>query len=184
MFAGSRFGEPIFEWPVLPDVPAAKQCYVRDFAKSVPGYKIGMLYAGSGFGIHREVFLETMGTACVREVFVRGDPPGRSEGRRGNRLRCRQATCPGGPDPAENFAGPSFAAAATHQVPPGAGKLAVTVAMPGARLWQPADPCLYRCRVVVRDGDRLGMMSEQDRVAADLLAGDKPPHRLFSPWSR
>lgn len=101
VIAGPRFGAPIFEWPVLPDVPATQQCCVGDFAKSVPGHRIGMLYAGSGFGIHREVFLETTGTVCVPEVFVRGDPR--------------------------------------------SGEAKVV----------PADPCLYRCRVVARDGGRM-----------------------------
>ena len=73
VIAGPRFGEPICEFPLLPDVPAAEQLYVRDRAQSVRGHKIGMLYAGSGIGIHREVFLESTGLVCVAGLLVRWD---------------------------------------------------------------------------------------------------------------
>ena len=55
----------------------------------------------------------------------------------------------------ENFEGRPFRATETRRVPKGAGTFRFAVAAPAARLWQTADPCLYHCRVTVRDGDRL-----------------------------
>jgi hypothetical protein len=156
VLSGPRFGEPIFEWPLLPDVPARDQRYLRDASKSVAGHRHGMLYAGSGFGIHREVLLETTSETCVSEVFVRAD------------LEAHEARVAVETDSTvdrelvfeirilpENFDGQSYAATATRRVQPGPSKQTMTVPMPGARLWQLTDPCLYRCRVVLRDGPRM-----------------------------
>ena len=155
VIGGPRFGAPIFEWSILPDVPATDQRYVRDFAKSVAGYRTGMLHCGSGFGIHREVFLETTAVARVSEVLVRGDVHSgqaklvvETDANADKELTFEVQILP------ENFEGLSFQAAAPRRVPAGAGQHTLTVPMPGARLWQPAAPCLYRCRVLLRDGDR------------------------------
>ena len=131
VIAGPRFAEPVFEWPVLPDVPAAQQCYVRDFVRSVPGHRIGMLYAGSGFGIHREVFLETTGAVCASEVFVRGDP-------RSCEARVAVETNSSIDGECafeiqllpENFEGRPFRATETRRVPKGAGTFRFAVAAP------------------------------------------------------
>lgn len=65
VFGGPRFGEPIAYWTVLPDPVADIQRYVRDPAKSIIGYKTDAQHLGAGFGIHREVFLETAGETIV-----------------------------------------------------------------------------------------------------------------------
>jgi beta-galactosidase/beta-glucuronidase len=155
VIGGPRLGEPVFEWPILPDVPAAEQRYVRDSARSVPGHKIGMLRAGSGFGIHREVFLETAAAACVSDVFVRGDVRSgeakvvvETDSTVGKDLVLEIQVLP------ENFEGRSYVGTAACQVQHGAGKQTMAVPMPGARQWQPTAPCLYRCRVVLCDGER------------------------------
>lgn len=152
---GPRLGAPIFEFPILPDVPAAEQRYVRDFARSVPGHKIGMLKAGGGFGIHREVFLETTAAACTSDVFVRGDVRSgeakvvvETDSMIDKELVLEIQVLP------ENFEGRSYVRTAACRMQQGAGKQSMAVPMPGARRWQPTDPCLYRCRVVPRDGGR------------------------------
>lgn len=155
VIAGPRFGEPIFEWGVLPDVPAAELCYVRDFTRSVPGYRTGMLHAGSGFGIHREVFLETTGPVRVSEVLVRANPQSGEA-----RVAVELDSAVDKPMDIEvqilpeNFQGQSFRATASGRVPQGARTRTLAVPMPDARLWQPAAPCLYRCRVAMNDGGR------------------------------
>jgi beta-mannosidase len=177
VLGGPRFGAPVFEWPFLPDVPATEQRYVREFSMSVPGYQIGMLYCGGGFGIHREVFLETAASACVSEVFVRGDLPAseakvvvETDSAVERELACEVQILP------ENFQGQSYARTATCRVPKGAGKQAMAVAMPAARLWQPTDPCLYRCRVILRDGDRV--VDARDSLfgyrSFGIVTADKP----------
>ncbi len=130
--------------------------YVRDFTKSVPGHQIGMLYAGGGFGVYRGVFLETTAPAFVSDVYVRGDLHS------GDAKVVLETDCTIDKGLAfevqilpENFEGPSYARVAVRRVKQGAGKHTITVPMPGGRLWQPADPSLYRCRVVLRDGDRM-----------------------------
>ena len=156
VLGGPRFGAPIFEWPVLPDVPAKEQRYLRDRSKSVAGHQIGMLYAGSGFGIHREAFLETTAAAYVCSVFVRGDPRSgeativvETDSTIDKELVCEVQVLP------ENFAGQSYTRTVTCRMQKGASKQTLAVPMPGARLWQPTDPRLYRCRVVLRDGGRM-----------------------------
>ena len=156
VISGPRFGQPVFEWSLLPDVPAAEQVYVRDVSKSVAGHQIGMVSSGSGFGIHREVFLETSAAVSVSDIFVRSD------------LNAADAKVAVEMDSSidrdlvfdvqmlpENFEGPAFSATTKRAVHSGTGRQDFVVPMPGAKRWQPDSPCLYRCRVTLRDGGRI-----------------------------
>jgi hypothetical protein len=143
-----------------------------------------MLHAGSGFGIHREVSLETTGAVCVREVLVRGDPRSgeakvvvETDSAVDEQLAFDVQILP------ENFEGRSFGAGAVRRVPRGTDRWVATVPMPGARLWQPGDPCLYRCRVMVRGGVRdLKKTSCGEAISAAFCAGGTPaPQDVLGP---
>jgi beta-mannosidase len=153
---GPTFGEPIAYWSLFPDVPAAAQRFVRDAAQSIPGYQKGSLHLGSGFGIHREVVLETTGAACVAEIFVRADPAtgearivAETDSAAAQDLTAEARILP------ENVEGPAYDKTIPCRVPQGPGKLTAAVPMPGAKCWSPDEPALYRCRVSLRDGDRV-----------------------------
>ena len=158
---GPAFGEPMSQWSLLPFVPGdpgADQRYVLgDRAKSFPGDKFGGTSSlGSGFGIHREAFLETTGETRVADIFVRADPA------------THQANVTVETDAAaakeftletqllsENFVGQSYQKTTRVRLPKGPGKETLSLAIADAKLWWPAEPYLYRCRVILRDGERL-----------------------------
>ena len=157
---GPAFREPMSQWSLLPFSPgdaAPNQRHVLgDRAKSIPDFPFGTTSSlGSGFGIHREVFLETTADACVTEIFARGYPTANearltieTDAAAAKELTLDVQILP------ENFEGRAYRKTGRVRLPQSAGKQAMTIAMPGARLWWPAEPCLYRCRVVLRDGER------------------------------
>jgi beta-mannosidase len=156
VIAGPRFGEPIAYWAVLPDPPAREQRFVRDPGKSIAGYQKCSPHLGGGFGIHREVFLETTGEASIAEVFARGDPASgtakitlETDSIAARQLDLKVLILP------ENFSGRSYRQAMSSRIPQGAGTQSLSIPMPGAQLWSPQTPCLYRCRVILRNGDRV-----------------------------
>ncbi len=71
---GPRFGEPAAYWTLFPIPPAKDRRYVRDRDRSLGGLTSNDVTSGGGFGIHREVYLETTGPAVVSELLVRGYP--------------------------------------------------------------------------------------------------------------
>jgi len=158
---GPAFREPMSQWSLLPFSPgdaAPNQRHVLgDRAKSIPDFPFGTTSSlGSGFGIHREVFLETTAEACVTEIFARGYPAANeakvtveTDAAAAKELTLDVEILP------ENFEGRAYRKTGRVRLPQGAGKQAVTIPMAGARLWWPAEPCLYRCRVVLRDGQRV-----------------------------
>jgi len=154
--AGPRFGEPIAYWAVLPDPPAREQRFVRDPEQSIAGYQKGSPHLGGGFGIHREVFLETTGEASLAQVFARGDlATGKAEiALETDSIAARQLDLEVLILP-ENFSGRSYRQAVSSRIPQGAGKQSLSIPMPAAQLWSPQTPCLYRCRVILRNGDRV-----------------------------
>ena len=159
VIAGPLYGEPVAFWSILPDVPCNKnqddQCYTRDPLRSVPGFTHPSYHLGGGFGIHREVSLETSAETAVTEVFARAD------------LAAGQAKLIVESDAAtagsktltveimpENFSpGATFHKSFEVDLPRGPGRTTLTVPMPGAKLWSPDEPNLYRCRVLLRDRD-------------------------------
>ena len=144
---GPRFGEPAAYWTLMP-VPSADQMrYVRDRSQSVVGQKRGDSHIGSGYGIHREVYLETTGSAVVTGVFARGFPKEQLTRVtvQADALSQRSATLCVEIMP-ENFEGRSYVVEKALELPPGVSEHAITVPMPEARLWFPDRPYLYRCR--------------------------------------
>lgn len=158
VLSGPKLGEPTSGWTMLSCALAAEPRYVRDAARSVMGQReiFGFKSScfGTGFGIHGAVFLETTGAVAVAEVFVRGH------------LTAAAATVRVETDASqdlevaldvqvlpENFEGEAFRATAARRVAKGGDTQTITVPMPGARAWQPTAPCLYRCRVTLRDTD-------------------------------
>ena len=147
VIAGPKFGESRDYEPLFPTVPAQQQRYVRDKAQSIRGFTNNDLFVGCGFGIHREVFLETVSEACVTEIFARGKPEEQkaaltieTDAAAARHMTLDVAFMP------ENFEGRSYHASVACDVPKGSGKQTAVVSMPEARLWTPATPCLYRCR--------------------------------------
>ena len=55
---GRSYGEPMTYWAVFPDIRAAEQRYTPERASSIRGNMPIGYHAGSGFGIHRDVYLE------------------------------------------------------------------------------------------------------------------------------
>ncbi len=158
---GPAFGEPMSQWSLLPFVPGdagTDQRYVLgDRARSFPGDKFGTTSSlGSGFGIHREVFLETTGEACVTDVFARGNPATsqtsvmvETDTAAAKEVTLEVRVLP------ENFEGPTYEKTVRVRLPQGLGKHAFSLPTPGVKWWWPAEPCLYRCRVILRDGEQL-----------------------------
>jgi beta-mannosidase len=156
VIGGPEFGEPIAYWSVFPDVPAAEQRYVRDPAWSIRGHQPGSLHIGSGFGIHREVTLETTGDPSLGDIFVRGDPEC-GEARLAVELdaaTARQVDLDVQVLP-ENFKGQSYAQRSARSLLGGAKHLVLAVPTPGAKSWSPEAPYLYRMRVALRQGGKV-----------------------------
>ena len=154
---GALLGEPTAGFTVLPTVLAAQPRYVRDASKSVIGRRelFGFMSScfESGFGIHREVFLETTGPASVSGVFVRGDAAAgeaRLQVETDSSIE-KEFTLDVQIIP-ENFKGKTYQASVPGRVRRGSDRLTVVVPTPGPQRWQAEEPCLYRCRVTIRDG--------------------------------
>ncbi|HOF86756.1 MAG TPA: beta galactosidase jelly roll domain-containing protein [Armatimonadota bacterium] len=160
VLSGPKLGEPVGGWSVLPFALAVQPRYVRDAAQSVVGQREMFGFASScfasGIGILREVWLETTGPAIVTGVFARGDlRTGAGNIRVETDVAAAKTYSVAVQVLPENFQGQSYTATAPFDAQQGAGQLAFTVPMPNARLWQPTDPCLYRCRVTIRDGNTI-----------------------------
>ena len=158
---GPLFGEPMSQWSLLPFVPGdagENQHYVMgDRAASFPNDKFGSTSSlGSGFGIHREVTLETTGEACVSGLFARGDLEAgaarvsvETDAAAAKDLTLEVQILP------ENFEGRAYGKSERVSLKAGAGKQTLTVAMPEAKTWWPTEPNLYRCRAILREGERV-----------------------------
>ncbi|MBN2023574.1 MAG: hypothetical protein JW809_12385 [Pirellulales bacterium] len=147
---GPKYGEPVAFWSLFTLAPAARQRYTPGAAQSVPGHRGNDVLVGSGYGIHRDVYLETTGDPYIEEVFVRGYP---ERGKTIARVEVRAAA----PCEAtlavevlpENFEGQPYLAERTCALPAGPSEQAVTIDVPEAMLWSPDAPNLYRCRVTI-----------------------------------
>ncbi len=174
---GPKFGEPRAYWTLFPVVPAKEQRYVRQRAKSLRGLGKSDLHIGSGFGIHREVFLETTGEACVTGIFARGEPQQQSSTViiETDAAKARQITLDVQILP-ENFEGKSYRVSVKCDLPQGLGRQTVAVPMPGAKLWSPATPYLYRCRASISDGG--GQMDAKEALfgcrSFDIVSKQRP----------
>ncbi|MEI6646504.1 MAG: discoidin domain-containing protein [bacterium] len=157
---GPAFGELICQWAVLPFSPADKlPGRKQEFVMGQPDpltFNLGQASSGgSGYGIHREVFLETTGEAYLTQLFARGYPFAKTariavetDAAKAVTLTLEVSVMP------ENFEGKPLTATRTVELVPGAGRQEFSVAVPDARAWWPREPFLYRCRVKLLDGDR------------------------------
>lgn len=167
VLAGELLGAPTTGFTVLPCVLAVEPRYERDVSRSVIGqhdlFGFKGSCFGSGFGLHREVALETTGPATVAGLRVR------------NNLQHDAAAIQVDTDSTfereltvevqllpENFTGPAYHHVSPCRVPAGQGTLALAVPMPAAHRWTPEEPCLYRCRVSLRDA--AGLVDAQDAL--------------------
>ena len=158
IISGPGYGQPISQNSVLPHAPADKgtnQVYhLRDRSNSIPDFRFGTsMSGGSGFGIHREVFLETVNDASVSEILVRGYPDNdqakvivETDAITNGTVTVETQILP------ENFSGADYRVAKEITIPAGKSQHEFTVAMPGMKWWWPAEPYLYRCRVILRAG--------------------------------
>jgi len=151
---GTLFGEPAAYWSIFPTptCPGVKGRIVRDRAKSLEGFQRGDPHIGTGYGIHREVYLETVGEACIRDIFARGHPAKgcsavkvQIDAARSMPLNVHVSILP------ENFKGAAYARVSKVEADKGVQEVSLDVPMPDARLWSPAAPYLYRCRVVLKN---------------------------------
>ena len=183
---GPAFGEPISQWSVLPFAPAdtgVNQGFVMGHPeKFVPFPKPGIATSGgSGFGIHREVTLETMDECHVTSIFARGYPSTQTAkiAIETDSLKAKSLTLDLSIMP-ENFDGPEFKWSQAMEIPQGAGRQEFSIAMPGARVWWPAEPYLYRCRVRLKAGEKT--LDSLDALfgcrEVSLVSAQRPRHGL------
>jgi len=158
-FSGSNLGEPTFGWTVLPCALAVQPRHERDAAKSVVGQRELFGFKSScfltGFGVHREVLLETTGAASVSRLWVRADQhAGNARVRIDTDASLGKTYAVSVQLLPENFHGHDYAITQDCPIKQGQDTVSLTVPMPGAKMWQPTDPCLYRCRVTIREGHK------------------------------
>ena len=157
---GEKLGEPVPEWSVLPFTLAAQPRFVRNAAQLVIGQRelFGFQSCSfrSGYGIHREVYLETTGNTKIAELLVRGELGSSTaniqvatDAKEEKPLTFKVQIMP------ENFTGRAYSFAETRLTPGGKGAQSFTVPTPDFHLWQPTDPCLYRCRITLFDGNQV-----------------------------
>jgi len=156
---GEKLGEPVFPgWSVLSAGYSNDPRHVRAATPAEINARqlFGCGSFGSGLGIHREVYLETTGTASVSALYIRGHLPSNEANLRletvstaAKELRVAIDLLP------ENFTGRAYHLVVTRQVRQGTEAHLLTIPMPEAHCWQPADPCLYRCRVTLKEGTRV-----------------------------
>ncbi len=111
---------------------------------------------GGGGGIFRRVYLEYTGETTIGAVFARASLQDKTvnvkvevDAPTSREVSIDVRIIP------ENFKGLSFQKTITRKLPGGFREHKIAVPIPGARLWSPQTPYLYRCRVVLRDGDRV-----------------------------
>jgi len=154
---GSWFNEPSAGWAVfpMPTCPPPKARIVRERSKSLEGYQRGDPHVGSGYGIHREVYLETVGEASVSHVYVRGRPKsGDSAVKVHLDAAVMQPMTVEVDVMPENFKGKGYQYVQKHEARKGMTKLIANIPMPDAKRWSPNEPYLYRCRVTLKDDSR------------------------------
>jgi hypothetical protein len=158
---GPAFGEPMCQWSVLPFSPAdklvgKKQEFVMGRPDTAPFNLGGTTAGGSGYGIHREVTLETVDDTHVTQIYARGYPSNdvakiavETDSATAKAMTLEVSVQP------ENFEGQPITMSRTVDFAPGGVKQEFEIKVPGARWWWPREPFLYRCRVKLLEGDRL-----------------------------
>jgi beta-mannosidase len=154
---GDKYGEPAAYWAPfnLGLTKSKKGMYVRDKSKSLTGYKGGDSHGGTGYGIFRDVYLETGGQTIINNVFARAGLKEQVcrvkielDAAKASRYDVEVKILP------ENFHGKSYGKKIEIETVEGDNICSIVTNMKGAAKWQPDKPCLYRCRVIVKDGDK------------------------------
>ena len=185
---GRAFGEPCAHWPPLysiPTDPVENQRYTRSFKGSIIGYQPWNYQSGSGFGIFRDVLLETTNQDIVTEILARKHH-NETEASLSVKMDCKST------DPVklvadimpENFEGASF-----HKemdfTPSGSNEDSTKfkMEMPDAKLWSPDTPYLYRVRITLKseDGTPIDAQDTLFGVRSFTMASDKNPVKGFLP---
>ncbi len=185
---GRAFGEPCAHWPPLysiPTDPLENQRYTRSFKDSIIGYQPWNYQSGSGFGIYRDVVLETTGSDIVTEILARKHYDS-TEASLSVKMDCKSK----GPMKIvadimpENFEGASFHKEIAF-TPSGSNDEAkkFAVEMPNATLWSPETPYLYRVRITLKseDGTPIDAQDTLFGVRSFTMASDKNPVKGFLP---
>ncbi|MFV2070054.1 MAG: glycoside hydrolase family 2 protein, partial [Pirellulales bacterium] len=162
---GREYGEPMTYWATFPDIRAERQRYTPDRSESIRGNRPIGYHCGTGFGIWRDVTLQRTGPVRVDALFARNDL---SDGNARIRIeldspvarnvQLKVQLLP------ENHAGRPHEKTIACDLPKGSSVRELAVPMPGARVWSPDSPNLYRCRVTVSSG-------AQVTDATDILFG-------------
>ncbi len=149
---GKVYGEPSWGWTPLPDIRAEEQRYTPDPSKSIKGNLTLGYHAATGFGIWRDVYIEETGPMRLDEIFVRNDLSDETA-----RIKVEVNTAKTAWLPLkvrimpENFEGKSYEASFPTEFYAGNSEHGISVPMPGAKVWSPEHPYLYRCRVSAGD---------------------------------
>ena len=161
VLSGPFFNEPVTEWTVLSGAAAGQPRQVRDEALSILdrrpliGFRRSIFESGNG--IFREVYVEHTGAAIVNRIFVRGDATGNEATVRVEMDAIKAATyfvdmqiLP------ENFdQGTSWKTSETVSLVSGSTTQVWTVQTPDSKRWTQNEPCMYRCRVTLRDEQKV-----------------------------
>jgi beta-mannosidase len=149
---GKVFGEPVWGWTPLPDIRAEQQRYTPDPSESIKGNLTLGYHAATGFGIWRDVYIEETGPLRVDAIFVRNDL---SNEKARIRVEMNASEAVGLPMKVvimpENFEGKKYKATFNPEFSVGNSVHEISVPMPGAKVWSPEKPYLYRCRVFAGD---------------------------------
>jgi len=152
---GRPFGEPTAYWAVFPDAPAQDRCYVRDKSRSIRKHRPIGPHCGTGYGIHRRVYLEETGQTLISGLFARNSDGDfatlrvETDAAEEGEVTIEVQILP------ENFEGRAYMSSGTFTLSQGTDTQKLQVAMPGARRWTPKTPYLYRYRVIVRRGNKV-----------------------------
>ena len=147
---GSVYGEPMWAWTIFPDIRAEQQRYTPNRSESIKGHLPIGYHCGAGFGIWRDVYLESTAPVCVGDIFVRNDLSNNSARIKieMNSASARSADLKVQIMP-ENCDGVSYNKSASIDLPAGESVHDMIIPMPDAKIWSPEKPNLYRCRVTV-----------------------------------
>ena len=153
--SGMAFGEPAAYWSVFP-MPRTRDNtpgrYTRDRAASTANQLNGDPHFGDGYGIHRDVWLETTGPVRLDQIFARA-----ADDRRSARVRLELDSAEPRPVTiriqilAENFnRRTAFEQTLTRTLAAGTNVVEAVLPTPGLMEWTPDDPRLYRCVATIQ----------------------------------
>lgn len=149
---GKVYGEPQWAWTIFPDIRAEEQRYTPNRSESIKGNLPIGYHCGGGFGIWKDVYLESTGPVRIDEIFVRNDL---SDNKARIKIELNSAAAQSGNIHVqimpENCDGQTYETSISADLPAGDSVQEMTVPMPDAKTWSPNTPNLYRCRVTTTE---------------------------------